>query len=81
MTRKNYEDSCHIQSVHKKTKPKPTVSTTDLPSLHFLSASSETDIGVIGARAIAFLLLDSGDQRVGLAAFPLAAPVVKDLLD
>lgn len=55
--------------------------TTDLPGLHLLSASSEGHIGVTGAGAVPFLLLDGGDERVGFAVFPLAAPVVKDLLD
>lgn len=60
---------------------KRTVAFTDLSGLHFLSATSEGHVGVVGAGAIAFLLLDSGDERVGLAVFPLAAPVVKNLLD
>lgn len=55
--------------------------TTDLPGLHLLSASSEGHVGVTGAGTIPFLLLDGGDERVGFAVFPLAAPVVKDLLD
>lgn len=54
---------------------------TDLSGLHFLSATSEGHVGVVGAGAIPFLLLDSGDQRVGLAVFPFAAPVVKNFLD
>lgn len=60
---------------------KTKVRTTDLPGLHLLSASSEGHIGVTGAGAVPFLLLDCGDERVGLAVFPLAAPVVKDLLN
>lgn len=53
---------------------------TDLPGLHLLCAPSEGHIGVTGAGAVTLLLLDGGDERVGLAVFPLAAPVVKDLL-
>lgn len=55
--------------------------TTDLPGLHLLSASSEGHVRVTGAGAVPFLLLDGGNERVGFAVFPLAAPVVKDLLD
>lgn len=57
------------------------VKTTDLPGLHLLCAPSEGHIGVTGTGAVPLLLLDGGDERVGLAVFPLAAPVVKDLLD
>lgn len=53
----------------------------DLPGLHLLSAPSKGHIGVVGAGAVPLLLLDGGDQRVGFAVFPLAAPVVKDFLD
>lgn len=55
--------------------------TTDLPGLHLLSASSEGHIRVTSAGAVPFLLLDGGDERVGFAVFPLAAPVVKNLFD
>lgn len=54
---------------------------THLSGLHFLSATSEGHVGVVGAGAVPFLLLDGGDERVGLAVFPLAAPVVKNLLN
>lgn len=55
--------------------------TTDLPGLHLLRAPSKGHVGVAGAGAVPPLLLDVGDERVGLTVFPLAAPVVKDLLD
>ena len=70
-------DHSHIQSANKTLSAK----TTNLPGLHLLSAPSEGHIGITGAGAIPFLLLDGGDERVGLAVFPFAAPVVKDLLD
>lgn len=54
---------------------------TDLPSLHLLGAPSEGHVRVTGAGAVPFLLLDGGDERVGFAVFPFAAPVVVDLLD
>lgn len=57
------------------------VKATDLPGLHLLGAPSEGHIGITGAGAVPFLLLDGGDEGVGLAVFPLAAPVVKHLLD
>lgn len=52
-----------------------------LPSLHLLRPSAEGHIGVAGARAIPLLLLDIGDEGAALAGFPLAAPVVENLLD
>lgn len=52
-----------------------------LPGLHFLCPSAKGHIGVAGARAIPFLLLDVGDEGTTLAGFPLAAPVVEHLLD
>lgn len=55
--------------------------TTDLPGLHLLGAPSEGHVGITGAGAVPFLLLDGGDEGVGLAVFPLAAPVVKHLFD
>lgn len=57
------------------------VKTADLPGLHLFGAPSEGHIGVTGAGAVPLLLLDVVDESVGLAVFPLAAPVVKDLLD
>lgn len=54
---------------------------TDLSRLHLLGASSKGHVGVTGAGAVPFLLLHGGDEGVGFAAFPLAAPVVEDLLD
>lgn len=55
--------------------------TTDLPGLHLLSASSEGHVGVTRAGAVPLLLLDRGDERIGFAVFPFAAPVVKNLFD
>lgn len=52
-----------------------------LPGLHLLRPSAEGHIGVAGAGAIPFLLLDVGDEGATLAGFPLAAPVVEHLLD
>lgn len=52
-----------------------------LSSLHLLRPSAEGHVRVAGARAIPLFLLDSGDEGATLAAFPLAAPVVKHLLD
>lgn len=65
----------------QKLTGKKRATSTDLSGLHFLSATSEGHVGVVGAGAIPLLLLDGGDERVGLAVFPLAAPVVKNLLD
>lgn len=65
----------------QKLTGKRRATSTDLSGLHFLSATSEGHVGVVGAGAIPLLLLDCGDERVGLAVFPLAAPVVKNLLD
>lgn len=70
-----------MQGYNTQLPVKRRVTSTDLSGLHFLSAPSEGHVGVVGAGAIPFLLLDGGDERVGLAVFPLAAPVVKDLLD
>lgn len=52
-----------------------------LSGLHLLRPSTEGHIGVAGARAIPFLLLNVGDEGTALAGFPLAAPIVKHLLD
>lgn len=54
---------------------------TDLSGLHLLGAPPEGHIGVTGAGAIPFLLLDVCDEGAALATFPFAAPVVEDLLD
>lgn len=67
----------HIETTNETVS----VKTTDLPGLHLFSAPSEGHIGVTGAGAVPFLLLDVVDESIGFAVFPLAAPVVKDLLD
>lgn len=52
-----------------------------LPGLHLLCPSAEGHVRVASARAISLLLLDKREEAASLADFPLAAPVVKHLLD
>lgn len=54
---------------------------THLSGLHLLRPATEGHVGVAGARAIPLLLLDVGDEAAATARFPLAAPIVKHLLD
>lgn len=52
-----------------------------LSGLHLLRPATEGHVGVAGAGAIPLLLLDVGDEGAATARFPLAAPIVKHLLD